>query len=448
MKFTEQLLWILDKNGKKINKEDEYKQNIDFVHSLGLKCDCVGWSKLDLSSPRSDEILSAIEGFCKENGWSARGYYTREYVDYDSDWYEIVANYFGYNTYKGLTSIDGSETKTSAIKAYCEMKSEPKQWGEDIFVPERFRDAYIQSGDSELDFCWVRDVGKYDAEQYFYIYGKKQISHICTDTEIKIDDTDRIGELGGYLPKLSGIFKKLKIQLQDCYVESSIPDSKIANAYVHRDFSHIGRNNFLIHKSLAEVLVAEKAISRSSLRPAMVVKCAPLGYTVEKTESFDVPPAEYMEASIKEYEKLKSSCRPSRKVSEKEALKLLRGAKRERKEDFKKALPKADAERVMKSAYSALLPYYLVSNGAYISDEYEVLPFDESAVENLLFYEEISKEELMDEKPSGVVFAKAADGDRILLSVDGNVLRFSHETMTVTETWQSLAEFMAFALND
>jgi hypothetical protein len=155
-----------------------------------------------------------------------------------------------------------------------------------------------------------------------------------------------------------------------------------------------------------------------------------------------------MEASIKEYEKLKSSCRPSRKVSEKEALKLLRGAKRERKEDFKKALPKADAEKVMKSAYSALLPYYLVSNGAYISDEYEVLPFDESAVENLLFYEEISKEELMDEKPSGVIFAKAADGDRILLSVDGNVLRFSHETMTVTETWQSLAEFMAFALND
>ena len=117
MKFTEQLLWILDKNSKKIKEEEEYKQNIDFVHSLGLKCDSVGWSKLDLSSPRSDEILSAIESFCKENGWSARGYYTREYVDYDSDWYEMLVDSFSDNTYEGETSIDGSETKTSAIKA-------------------------------------------------------------------------------------------------------------------------------------------------------------------------------------------------------------------------------------------------------------------------------------------------------------------------------------------
>lgn len=448
MKFTEQLLWILDKNGVRIKRDEEYKQNIDFVHSLGLKCDSVGWSKLDLSSPKSDEILSAIEGFCKENGWSARGYYTREYVDYDSDWYEMLVDAFSDNTYCGLESIDKSETKTSAISAYREMKPTPKWRGNDIFVPERFRDACLRHNASDLDFCWARDKGKYDAEQYFSIYGKKQISDICNDKEIRVDDKELMAELGGYLPRLSEIFGDLRIRLQDCYIESSIPDCKIAEAYVGRINSLQGRSIFLIHKSLAEVLVAEKAISQSSLRPAVILESAAQGYTVEKTFPCPRPSPEYMETSIKEYEKLKSSCRPSRKVSEKEALKLLRGSKRERKEDFKKALPKADAERVMKSAYSALLPYYLVSNGAYISDEYEVLPFDESAAENLLFYEEISKEELMDEKPSGVVFAKAADGDRILLSDYGNVLRFSHETMTVTETWQSLAEFIAFALND
>ena len=448
MKFTEQLLWILDKNSKKIKEEEEYKQNIDFVHSLGLKCDSVGWSKLDLSSPRSDEILSAIESFCKENGWSARGYYTREYVDYDSDWYEMLVDSFSDNTYEGETSIDGSETKTSAIKAYCEMKPTPKWWGDGIFIPERFWDACLRHNASDLDFCWARDKGKYDAEQYFLIYGKKQILDICNDKGIRSDDKELMAELGGYLPRLSEIFGDLRIRLQECYIKSSIPDCKIAEAYVGRINSLQGRSIFLIHKSFAETLINEKAISRSCLQPAMVLESAPLGYTVEKTSACPRPSPEYMEASIKEYEKLKGSCRPSRKVSEKDALKLLRGAKRERKEDFKKALSKTITESIEKTEYSSLLPYYLIANGFYLSDEYEVLPFDKSAVENLLFYEEISKEELMDEKPCGVVFAKAADGDRILLSSDGEILRFSHETMTVTEKWQSLAEFMVFALND
>lgn len=60
MKYKEELLWILDKDINNCKKEEEYKQNIDFVHSLGLKCDCVEWSKLDLSNPRTPEILDAI----------------------------------------------------------------------------------------------------------------------------------------------------------------------------------------------------------------------------------------------------------------------------------------------------------------------------------------------------------------------------------------------------
>ena len=55
MKYTETLDWILDKRGAKLGDEAAYKENIDFVHSLGLKCDCVGWSKLDLASPRAGD---------------------------------------------------------------------------------------------------------------------------------------------------------------------------------------------------------------------------------------------------------------------------------------------------------------------------------------------------------------------------------------------------------
>ena len=66
MKIIETLDWILDKNDKRINGEEEYLLNIEFVHSLGLKCDYVGWSTLDLQNPRADEILSAIDSFCSK----------------------------------------------------------------------------------------------------------------------------------------------------------------------------------------------------------------------------------------------------------------------------------------------------------------------------------------------------------------------------------------------
>lgn len=78
MKYREELHWILDKIGVKLGDEAAYQENIAFVHSLGLKCDCVGWSRLDLASPRVEEILAAIRRFCRENGWRARGMYTRE----------------------------------------------------------------------------------------------------------------------------------------------------------------------------------------------------------------------------------------------------------------------------------------------------------------------------------------------------------------------------------
>ena len=73
MKFKEHLTWILDKRVHRFNDEDKYQQNIDFVHSLGKKCDCVGWSELDMDEDDADEVLDKIEAFCKEQGWRARG---------------------------------------------------------------------------------------------------------------------------------------------------------------------------------------------------------------------------------------------------------------------------------------------------------------------------------------------------------------------------------------
>ena len=76
--YFEELLWILDKPGTTIHNQDEkFRENIEFVHSLDLKCDSVGWCKLDLANPKTDAIFAKISAFCKENGWRARCLYTR-----------------------------------------------------------------------------------------------------------------------------------------------------------------------------------------------------------------------------------------------------------------------------------------------------------------------------------------------------------------------------------
>ena len=149
MKYSEELLWILDKPGTTLQNQDErFRENIRFVHSLGLKCDCVGWCKLDLSNPRTPEILNSISKFCKENGWSARGVYTRKYVEFESDWYELVPTYFKDNTLCDsieTTTEEGNRINTCVIRAFHEISPTPKICGKDIYIPERFRNFCIQN---------------------------------------------------------------------------------------------------------------------------------------------------------------------------------------------------------------------------------------------------------------------------------------------------------------
>ena len=182
--------------------------------------------------------------------------------------------------------------------------------------------------------------------------------------------------------------------------------------------------------------------------PAMVVKELPSGYTLGHTVMPDRPTASYLHKSIAEYEKLKKTERPQHLISEKDALKLLRLAKKERTEDFKKAFPKARTVDIAETSYAPVLPYYLIANGGYLSDEYELLPFDIAVEESRLFAEELLAEEMLEAKPDGVVFARCPDGDKILLCSDGKVIRFSHEEPVAIEEWVSLAQFIADTVNE
>ena len=451
MQYAEELLWILDKPGTTIhNKDEEYKENIAFVHSLGLKCDCVGWCKLNLADHRVAEIFEKISAFCKENGWKARCVYTRRNIEVESDWFELVPTDFKDNTRVDrieTTTENAEKIYTCVIRAFHEISVCPKSWRRDLFVPERFRNICIQNND-DLDFCWAKDVGKYEAEQYFHVYGKNLIPRIAVDFDIE-KSSNRICSAGGWLPQIADVFHELQtIDLPDCYLAEDMPEQGIAYAHIPETFSHMGRNTILIHKNTARILLQEKAIPASALRPAPVVDVLPGGYVLKETQPIARPTRAGMDTLFFEYRKIKNTKRPVRMVTEKEALKILRSNKKARKEDFQKAIPKGKAQELLESDYGLAVPYYLVVNGGYLSDEYELLPYAQAVIENDEFQQQLDAEELLDEKPDGVVIAKCPDGDLILLCRNGFVIRFSHETPEVIDQWPSLAQFFVDAINE
>ena len=453
MKYIENVHWILDKPGTTIHNQDEqFRENIAFVHSLGKKCDCVGWSNLRRDDPQAEGILEKIVDFCKENSWSARGLYTREYADFDADWFEIDGAYFKDNTigeYISVPAQDGGTAKICSIKAYRELSVAPKSWYSSLYVPERFYKTYRESGMTGLDFCWAKDTGKYAAQQYFEIFGTERIPQVAVAWDLKNQDLRKLGADGGWLPQLGEVFDKwTQLNLPYCYRKEDMPAGGIAYAYIPRTFSCCGLYQVLIHKDVAQRLLQEKAIPAGALKPVPVLDVIPSGYTMRSTSDCPRPTREYMEQSLLDCEVLKKKKRPIWQVSEKDALKILRKAKTDRKEDFGKKLSKVKAEALFETKHAPILPYYLIANGGYLSDEYKLLSVDESVAETKEFYNLLEKEELLEAKPDGFVICTCANGDWVLLLQDGAVIRFSHEAPEITEQWPSLAQFIVDSIND
>lgn len=450
MKYKEKLLWILDKIDQK-SDGNEYQENIDFVHSLGKKCDCVGWSELDMDEPDAHDVLDRIQTFCKERGYRARGWYERVYTDVESDWYEIKSEPFRDDTVVDIITVktqNGDDLYLNVINAYRELNVAPKGFRK-VCVPDRFRKACIENGITDVEFCWVKDKGRYEAEQYFYIYPERYIPRIIYDRSIRQNQTERLQILGGKLPEIASVFYNLEhIQLQDCFLKEDMPSDGIAYVYCPSAYDFCGRYKILIHKNTAEILIKAKALSSADIVPVCVVEKCPEGYDFDMTEREAMPFTGYIKKSFSEYEGLKAKGRPEYNVKDKEALSFFRKTKNERKADFSKGLSKKYADKITDSFYKTLLPYYGVSNGGQLSDEYMFLSYSESLKATDTFFESLEKEELLTEVPCGAVIVNCADGDSVLITETESIIRWSHEAPEIVCEWQSIAKFFVDALND
>ena len=204
---------------------------------------------------------------------------------------------------------------------------------------------------------------------------------------------------------------------------------------------YFSREKLLVHRDTAEVLIEEKVLSRKNLVPVLLYKSVPAGYREVALNAVPKPGRQHIDDMQKDYSEFIKKPRPEWKATEKEALRRLREAKRERKEDFNKRPQKKTADTLAGTPYQAILPYYLVADGGSLSDEYEFMAYAETSAENEEFSANMAKEELIENTPEGNVIARCPDGDVVIVGPDGTVARVSHEVPEVVEEWPSLAQF-------
>jgi len=437
--MEENLTWIIDRDWNICKDEEEYSRNRDFVHSLGLKCDYVGWCDYNLGDSNSDIILEKMKEYKEKNSVEVRGLrgiYRRTFPLEESEWYTLELKWID-------ASYQGSDKE---IIAYKIPKNSNYIYEYDDYtmatVSNEFRKACIEEHFSGIKFEWFRDVGKYKSEQYFKVYfsDKTPCFYSCNNLSIKnANDRASLNNLGGGLPKLLSIFYKLDINIPVLIKRTDLPSTDFSYYKYHKpDYVEEG---FLIRKRVAEVLLQRRIISKSDLKMIGLVDKVPEEYLEYESEELLKVSEEEIKNSQMGYEEFMKTPRSDRKVGEKEVLQVLRKQKKEEKEYYNKPLSKRYCEDLIGTIYERMIPYYKICDGAVISDEYTLLSYKESVMETKEFIELMKFEEWL-EPIQGIAIAKCADGDVVLLNEEKQILRVSHEDWQIIESWDNVETFL------
>jgi hypothetical protein len=457
MTSKEYVTWIMDKTGMNQKAEEMvYKENVCFAHSLSLKCDSVGWTEMNSEQNDMNNILDKMVDYATKNNYRIRGDYCKENSDFESDWYSIQPDYFTNGELEYSYDPDDMDkcSELIGIKAYQIPKyaniihNNPFE-----LVSENFRNICIENNFKGIDFYWIRDIGKYNATQFFGLIIEAEMPEFTCSCGLKYSNRKKskqtpsiycnstlyqnFKDIGGILPKLAEIFYRLDVRLPLCLPKDKIPKTDVL--YLDGDCRC---NEVLIHKKVADALLRAGAIKKSNVTPVMIYDTIPKGYPLSYSIKVQCPSHKTASSLLVEYNKLKENPRLKRIITEKDALKFLRQVKKERKDDFAKALPKKQREGLLSSPYECLLPYYAISNGGWLSDEYYFLSFADSKEECEEFFKEMKNETRLDEQYAGIVIAKCADGDTVIIQKNGELKRISHEDVNTIQTWATMALFI------
>ena len=445
MKIKEKISTIVKEN----RRPDDYSLGIDFMHSFGLKCDCVGWSQINLDSEEKIKLVKRMCEEAKKQKLNLRCSYTKEITDIDTDWYIIEPSFklnYDYTNYDEIS-------KTETFIGYKIPKGINLLYiGSNIAVSEHFMNVCKKEKFTGISFVWAMDTGRYKAPPYFWMFseeavlnpstGGQWINHDSPATRRKNEPYCRqVDENGGNLTLLNEIF--YSIEFSSCPImidEKYVPETDFA--VVSDDGNW---NRLLVRKIVAEKLLDDGVIKKKELVPVLYYDKVKHGLLITKFKPEKFLNQNQICKLEEEYQKFLKKEKHEYIPTEKATLALLRKVKRENKDRFEKALKKSIVHTLVETKLATMIPYYSIANGGELSDEVNFYRYEEVASMTKEFLEELYKEEtILEELPQlkdPIVIGATANGDTILLLTNDKIMRYDHEDPTLSQEWNSVFEF-------
>lgn len=445
MKIKEKISTIV----KEQRRADDYSLGIDFMHSFGLKCDCVGWAYINLDSEDKLELVKQMCAEAKRQKLNLRCSYTKEISDIDSDWYMINPS-FDLN----YEFVDYDEvTQTNTIKGYKIPRGiDIVSVGSGIAVSEKVMNICEEEKFTGIDFAWVKDTGIYKAVPYFWMFSEEVISNPSTGGQWLNHDSlgtrrknepycRQADENGGNLTLLNEIF--YSIEFASCPImidKEQTPET---------DFSVVsidgGWNGLIVRKAVADKLLECDVIKKKELVPVLYYDKIKHNLLITKYKPKKFLNQNQICKLEEEYQKFLKKKKPEYVPTEKATLALLRKVKREDKDRFEKALKKSIIQTLGGTKFAAIAPYYAITNGGQLSDEVIFYRYEELSDMTNEFLAELKKEEtILEEFPQldkSIVIGGTANGDTIILLTNGKVMRYDHEDPTLSQEWNTVFDF-------
>lgn len=377
-----------------------------------------------------------MEKYTQENQCYLRGFYERTYPLENREWYKLNLKYL-------YTDYIENEHEIRAYKIPKNIHCLDDR-GKDYLalVSEEFREICTEEKFTGARFKWMKDIGKYKSPQYFSMYLDSKVPYFysCNNySEVGKEYKNKLCKLGGKLPRLATMFYNLHINVPVCIKKIDLPDTDFSYyKYDTRSYVEIG---ILIRKRVADILLQKRLISKSDLVSINVLEEIPNEYEKYTSQELDFVTEEDSYNSLEKYKEHLQIPKQERKISEKMTLQMLRKQKKDEKEYYNRSLSKRNIEKLIGTMYETMIPYYKICDGGVLSDEYTLLSSKESIIETEEFQKAMNLEEWL-EPIEGILIAKGADGDSIVLSTDKQVKRISHEDFSVIEVWDNVESFI------
>lgn len=453
MEFYETLELIADFRDEHLGR---YFDREAFAKEQGMKCDGVGWMRIDLKA--DFEKLRQISQAAKAKGVKLRGVYEKKAVDPSAEWYRFSPkNAFAISDISYAHKLgDYYYYKVKAYKAPrgcsimgCSLMGQ--------YVSQAFVDGCKELGLTGLDFIWTPDSGKYQAASFyspiFLERAKRCIFPIrmqCLKKETynypslepvagrydfaAVKEYYRQADFPeGRLCEVEKYMDHLNAVLPLAVEYDSMPDADFAYCYL----SGAGPIS-LIRADALEKMTAAGVVRREDFEPVTCTDAKEQNLLIrECDENREVG---QMLKNKAHFEKLRLQLaakeRPEFVPSEKEVLALLKKYKKNHSEYLNRAISKTLAEKVENSSYRPLLPYYKVGCGGRLAeDTYEYFYYETAVERNNVWHEEYS-----DLLQDAVLFGKSCDDNYLMLHGE-QVYEVSCHDHGIVKRWENLYLF-------